>query len=256
MFIITLFWAEEQIMKNYKITIQYDGTRYSGWQRQGNTGNTIQEKFENVLNIMCSHKVEINASGRTDAGVHAICQVANFKCDTGYNCEQIMEYLNNYLPEDILVTSATEADDRFHARLNAVSKTYVYTIATKKPDVFKRKYVYRVESKPDISKMITASEYFVGTHDFKGFCSDKTKKSTVRTINSIEIKSGDSTIEIIINGSGFLYNMVRIISGTLLDIGLGKMDIGIINEVFETKDRTKAGTTLPAQGLMLKQVYY
>ena len=243
-------------MKNYKMTIQYDGTKYNGWQRQGNTQNTIEEKIENVLYKMTNAKTEVFASGRTDRGVHAKCQVASFKCNTQLECDDIKNYLNNYLPEDILITSLEQADERFHARLNAKSKTYVYTIATQKPDVFVRKYVYHSELVPDVQKMIQASNKFLGTHDFKGFCSDKTKKSTVRTINSIKIEEGEGLITITINGSGFLYNMVRIIAGTLFDIGLGKLDQSVIDTVFKTRERQLAGTTLPARGLMLFKVFY
>ena len=140
-------------MKNYKITIQYDGTKYNGWQRQKNTKNTIQEKFESVLDKMCGQPVEIFASGRTDAGVHAEAQVANFKCETDKTVVEIKDYLNHYLPADILVKFVEEVPERFHSRLNAVSKTYEYTIATKKPDVFMRKYVYFENTRPDIEKM-------------------------------------------------------------------------------------------------------
>lgn len=242
---------------NYRITVQYDGTRYNGWQRQGNTKNTIQEKFENVLSVMCGRKTEIFASGRTDAGVHAMAQTANFKCDVDMTCDEICDYLNHYLPSDILVTSVAEAPERFHSRLNAVSKTYEYTIATEKPDVFIRKYVFKSEKKPDTDKMRNAAKLLLGTHDFKGFSSVKrTKKSTVRTINEIEITEKGGLIKIKINGSGFLYNMVRIISGTLLEIGTGDLGESVIGEVFETKSRESAGATLPACGLMLKEVYY
>ena len=244
-------------MKNYKITIQYDGTRYNGWQRQGNTKNTIQERFENVLEKMCGKKTEIFSSGRTDAGVHALCQVANFKCEVDMTCDEIMAYLNHYLPEDVKVTSTEEADERFHSRLNAVSKTYEYSIATAKPDVFIRKYVYTVECAPDVQKMLEASKKLLGTHDFKGFSSlGKTKKSTVRTINSIDVAMDDDIIRITINGNGFLYNMVRIISGTLYEIGTGKLDPSVIDKVFETCTRENAGVTFPAQGLKLVGVYY
>ena len=182
-------------MKNYKITIQYDGTRYNGWQKQGNTKNTIQEKFENVLSRMCGCNIEILASGRTDAGVHAQAQTANFKCDTDMTCDEIMDYLNRYLPDDILVTSVCEADERFHSRLNAVSKTYEYTFSLSKADVFMRKYVYVPEKAPDAAKMREASKKLIGTHDFKGFSSvGKTKKSTVRTINCIDITEKDNLI--------------------------------------------------------------
>ncbi|MBE7032093.1 MAG: tRNA pseudouridine(38-40) synthase TruA [Ruminococcaceae bacterium] len=244
-------------MKNYKITVQYDGTRYNGWQRQGNTQNTIQERFENVLSKMCGKNIEVFASGRTDAGVHAEAQTANFKCDTELSAEEIKEYLNQYLPQDILVTSVTEADERFHSRLNAVSKTYEYKIATRKPDVFIRKFVYFADDVPNVEKMRLSAKQIVGTHDFKGFSSvGKTKKSTVRTINYIEIFEEDGIITIRINGSGFLYNMVRIISGTLYEIGTGKLDERVISEVFETKCREAAGTTLPACGLKLIEVFY
>ncbi len=244
-------------MKNYKITIQYDGTKYNGWQRQGNTKNTIQEKFENVLERMCQHPIEIYASGRTDGGVHAKAQVANFKCDVGISSNEIMEYLNRYLPEDVLVTDVEEADEHFHSRLNAVSKTYEYSIAVKKSDVFVRKYVYTVDEEIDVEKMRHASKLFLGTHDFKGFSSvGKSKKSTVRTINSIDISENNGLIKIKINGSGFLYNMVRIICGTLYEIGIGKLSVDVIDDVFNSKDRKMAGVTLPACGLALEKVFY
>ena len=244
-------------MKNYRITVQYDGTKYNGWQKQGNTKNTIQERFENVLSKMCGSNVEIFASGRTDAGVHALGQTANFKCDTDMNEEEILKYLNKYLPEDVRVTSIEEADIRFHSRLNAVSKTYEYTIATEKPDVFMRKYVYFPGKKPDVEKMRSAAGQIVGKHDFKGFSSlGKTKKSTIRTVNSIEIEEENELIKIRINANGFLYNMVRIISGTLYDIGCGELSQSVIEEIFEEKIREKAGITLPASGLKLVKVYY
>lgn len=244
-------------MKNYKMIIFYDGTKYNGWQRQGNTQNTIQEKFENVISKMCGEKVEIHASGRTDRGVHADAQVANFKCNTSLSCQEIKEYLNHYLPEDILVKTVEEADERFHSRLNAVSKTYEYKIATEKPDVFIRKYVFVTDRKFDIEAMQKGAEKLLGTHDFKGFSSlGKTKKSTVRTINFISITEENGIISVKINGSGFLYNMVRIIVGTLLDIGEGKLPLSVIDEIFEEKLREKAGATLPACGLRLVEVFY
>ncbi|MBO5733491.1 MAG: tRNA pseudouridine(38-40) synthase TruA [Clostridia bacterium] len=245
-------------MKNYKISIQYDGTKYNGWQRQKNTKNTIQEKFESVLSKMCTHNVEIFASGRTDAGVHAEAQVANFKCNTNKTPEEIKEYLNHYLPRDILVTSIKEVPERFHSRLNAVSKTYEYTIATKKPDVFTRKYVYFVEDGcPDVEKMKEVSQVFLGTHDFLGFSSvGKTKKSTVRTINFIDIEESDGLIKIKINADGFLYNMVRIIAGTIFDAAKGKISANDIINIFSAKIRAGAGVTLPACGLKLIEVFY
>lgn len=244
-------------MKNYRIVVQYDGTRYNGWQRQGNTKNTIQERFENVLFEMCGTNVEVFASGRTDAGVHAEAQIANFKCSTSMTCNEIKKYLNHYLPQDILVTNIEETDERFHSRLNAVSKTYEYKIATQKPDVFIRKYVYVTDKQPDIKIMKKAATELCGTHDFKGFSSvGRSKKSTVRTINYIDITEEKGIISIKINGNGFLYNMVRIIAGTLFEIGTGDKDISVIQKVFDTKDRQYAGITLPACGLILKEVFY
>lgn len=244
-------------MKNYKITVQYDGARYNGWQKQGNTKNTIQERFENVLTKMCGRDIEIFASGRTDAGVHAESQVANFKCEIDMSCGEIMDYLNHYLPEDILVTSIAEADERFHSRLNAVSKTYEYVIATKKPDVFIRKYVFATDQNPDVEKMRSAAKLLLGKHDFKGFSSvGRTKKSTVRTINFIDITEENDIIRIKINGNGFLYNMVRIIAGTLFEIGTGKLSASDIEKIFDDKARENAGATLPACGLKLVEVFY
>ena len=245
------------LMKNYKLTIQYDGTKYNGWQKQGNTKNTIQERFENILFRMCGEETEIFASGRTDAGVHAEGQVANFKTRIDKTCEEITSYLNCYLPEDIVVKKTEEVQERFHSRLNAVSKTYEYSIVTKKPEVFIRKYVTKVEKKPDIEKMKKASELILGKHDFKGFSSvGKTKKSTVRVINFIDIYEEKDIIRIRINATGFLYNMVRIISGTLYQIGTGELSEKVIDEVFESGIREKAGITLPPQGLKLIEVFY
>lgn len=244
-------------MKNYRITIQYDGTRYHGWQRQGNTGNTIQEKFEAVLSKMCGCSVEIFASGRTDAGVHAKEQTANFKCETDMTPDEIMTYLNHYLPEDIAVLSIKEADMRFHSRLSAVSKTYVYQMATQKPDVFMRKYVFHSQERPDLSVMQEAAKKLLGTHDFKGFSSvGRTKKSTVRTLYDIQISEQNGLISFQIKGSGFLYHMVRILVGTLYEIGIGKKDARVIDEILQEKNRELAGPTLPAKGLQLARVAY
>lgn len=244
-------------MTNYKITVSYDGTRYNGWQRQGNTNNTIQEKLENVISIMCNKKNEVFSSGRTDAGVHAFKQTVNFKCDTDMSTTEIMEYLNRYLPEDILIKDITIVDERFHSRLNAISKTYCYSITYQKPDVFMRKYVYYTDEVADIELMKEASKKLVGTHDFLGFSSlGKSKKSTVRTVNFIDISDDDGIIRIRINADGFLYNMVRIICGTLYDIGCGKISPDVIDEVFKSKVRSDAGVTFPAKGLMLMEVIY
>ena len=245
-------------MNNYNIIIQYEGTRYNGWQKQGNTPNTIQEKFENILYKMTEKRVEINASGRTDAGVHAKGQCANFKCDTDMSDEEVLKYINHYLPEDIRVLEIEKAPERFHARLSAKAKTYEYKIsASKKPDVFKRRTVYAIENELDIELMKKASEKLLGEHDFVGFSSlKKVKKSTVRNISSIEIKEDDDVIKFTITGNGFLYNMVRIVVGTLVEIGAGERDIKSIDEIFESKQRVNAGITMPAKGLTLLEVLY
>ncbi len=245
-----------KIMKNYKIKVQYDGTRYNGWQRQGNTKNTIEERFESVLSKMAGHSVEVFASGRTDAGVHALGQVANFKCKTPLLPDEIKEYLNHYLPEDVAVTEIEEADERFHSRLLAKSKTYEYRIALAKPDVFIRKYVFFSPGEVDLSAMKSAAELLLGKHDFKGFSSDKTKKSTERTIYSLDVLLNENLLTIRINGSGFLYNMVRIIAGTLLSVGRGERTPENICEVFAANNRELAGPTLPACGLTLIEVFY
>ncbi|MBR1970154.1 MAG: tRNA pseudouridine(38-40) synthase TruA [Clostridia bacterium] len=244
-------------MINYALLIEYDGTRYNGWQKQGNTPNTIQERFENILFKLCGKKVEIFASGRTDKGVHAKGQVANFKCEIDMHPEEIKDYFNKYLPEDIRIINAKIEDERFHSRLNAKSKTYEYNIATVKPSVFNRKYVYHTEDSVNVEKMKRAAAKLLGTHDFIGFSSvKKTKKSTIRTINSIDILEESGIITIRINGNGFLYNMVRIITGTLFEIGTGKKEAGVIDEVFKLKERSLSGETLPACGLTLESVYY
>lgn len=245
-------------MQNYKMTIQYDGTRYSGWQRQTNTDKSIQGKIEEVLSKMCSHKVEIHGSGRTDAGVHAIGQVASFKVDTDRSCEEIMDYLNTYLPEDIAVTDVCGVDDRFHARLTNCRKTYLYRInnANISP-VFERKYVYTIKDPLDVEKMKKAASYLIGQHDFVGFSSvKKVKKSTIRTIYAASIEQVGSEIRMYITGNGFLYNMVRIITGTLIEVGMGKKDCECVKAVLDGKNREDAGFTAPSQGLTLYEVIY
>lgn len=246
-------------MQNYKITIQYDGTKYQGWQRLKDSDKSIQGKIENVLSEMCGHKIEIHGSGRTDAGVHAMGQVASFKMETDRSEGEICDYLNEYLPEDIAVTRVEKAEERFHARLTKSIKTYVYRISCSKiPPIFERKYVYRAEKELDVEKMKKAASYLVGKHDFLGFSSvKKVKKSTVRTIYDIQTeKNGQDEIKIIVTGDGFLYNMVRIISGTLIEIGQGTKDCEDIVKVFETKKREYAGFTAPPQGLTLYAVEY
>lgn len=245
-------------MKNYKIIIEYDGSRYNGWQRQGNTQNTVQEKIENVLGEMVGHKIEINGSGRTDKGVHAKAQTASVKMETPLVCSGIRDYLNRYLPEDIGVSEVCEADGRFHARLSAKSKTYVYRILNSPvPNVFERKYMFSFAENLNVEKMNSAAKLFLGTHDFLGFSSvGKTKKSTVRTVTDISVVRLGGEVRIEISGNGFLYNMVRIISGTLLEIGLGKRHENSVEQIFVSRTRSLAGPALPAKGLTLLRVDY
>lgn len=244
-------------MKNYKVVLQYDGSRYDGWQKQGNTGNTIQGKLEAVLEKLAGKPVEVHGSGRTDAGVHALAQTANFHMEGERSPREVKDYLNQYLPEDIAVIHAQDVPERFHSRLNVVSKTYVYRIETgdKKP-VFERKYLYGLGQRMDLEKMREAAEYLIGEHDFQSFCAGKKKKSTVRRIDKIEISREGSQVTLMFKGNGFLYNMVRIMTGTLIEVGLGKRTTESVKEALEAKDRLKAGYTAPAEGLFLKTVEY
>ena len=245
-------------MKNYGIHIQYDGTRYSGWQKQGNTQNTIQGKIETVLEKMTDSEIEIHGSGRTDAGVHALQQVANFKCDTPKTPDQIMEYLNMYLPLDIRITSIWEAAPRFHARLNATKKHYRYIIDTNPyQDVFTRKYATHLPGNYDLHAMKEAAALLTREHDFKSFCENKhMKKSTVRTIYEISFSFENGILTIDFFGNGFLYHMVRILTGTLLEVGTHEKNPKETDTILQAKDRLSAGFTAPPQGLFLVEVFY
>lgn len=245
-------------MQNYKIVIQYDGTRYRGWQGQNSTDQTIQGKIEYVLSEMAGEPIEITGSGRTDAGVHAIGQVANFHWKADGNCEQIRDYLNHYLPEDIAVSSVEKVDERFHSRYQAEAKTYLYRIHTDKiPNVFARKYVYDYQTPLDIARMKKAALLLTGTHDFKSFCGNKKmKKSTVRTIYEIRIEETEQEVQIFYTGNGFLQNMVRILTGTLIEIGDGRRTPESVIEILTAENREAAGYTAPACGLTLVNVRY
>ena len=244
-------------MKNFKLLIEYDGSRYYGWQRQPEH-ETIQGKLENVLSLMCQKKVEVIGAGRTDAGVHAKGMVANVSMDTELSEQEIRAYLNRYLPDDIAVTEVKTASPRFHARYNAVGKTYCYTCYDGEvKSVFDRKYITHLEEKPDSTKMRQAAEILMGEHDFRNFCvNPRMKKSTVRCVDKIEIVRKGDYIIFTFHGTGFLQNMVRIMVGTLLEVGYGRMTCEQVANVLETKDRQKAGPTAPAQGLCLISVDY
>lgn len=243
---------------NYKLTVQYDGSRYKGWQSQKETEATIQGKLSAVLTQLDGAPVEVQGSGRTDAGVHAMGQVANAVLKKDISPRELMDYCNHYLPEDIGVSAVEPADSRFHARLNAVKKTYVYRIwNSKMPNVFERKWMYSIEEPLDVEAMCRAREQLLGTHDFAAFCAAKgKKKSTVRTIYSLDIQSIGQEIRITVTGNGFLHHMVRIMVGTLVEIGLGKRSPQEIPSILEDKTREKAGITMPARGLILWQVMY
>ena len=243
---------------NYKLTIQYDGTRYDGWQRQGNTHNTLQGRLEGVLSRMVGKPVEIQGAGRTDAGVHARGQVASVHLPGGYTSQEIQSYLNRYLPEDVAVVEVAEVEERFHARLSAKGKEYRYHIRMGTvPDVFARKYQYRVEEPLDISAMERAAKYLVGKHDFRSFCGNRRfKKSTVREISHIGVEVCGNDLTLVYRGDGFLYNMVRILTGTLLEVGLGERPPESMTDVLQARERTAAGKTAPAQGLVLQEVFY
>lgn len=245
-------------MQNYKMIVAYDGTRFYGWEHQPNTDMTIQGKLESVLSIMTDSMVQVLGAGRTDAGVHAKGMVCHAHIETDKTPEEIRDYMNKYLPDDICVREVRIASDRFHSRYNAIGKTYCYTcyIGDTKP-LFNRKYVYTPPEKPDVEKMREAAKYLIGEHDFASFCSNpRMKKSTVRIVDKIEIEQSGGYLNLTYHGTGFLQHMVRILTGTLLEVGMGRRTPESIEELIELKDRKKAGFTAPAQGLCLIEVDY
>ncbi len=244
--------------QNYKMILSYDGTKYLGWERQPGRENTIQGKLENVLSRMTGQEVEVIGAGRTDAGVHALGMAANVRLETGLTESEIRDYLNTYLPEDISVREVRAASARFHSRYNAVGKTYRYTcwVDPVKP-VFERKYVYVAEEVPDVARMRRAAECLVGEHDFASFCGNpRRKKTTVRRLDSIEIREEAPYLTFTYHGNGFLQYMVRILTGTLLEVGYGKRAPESMEELLEAKERAQAGFTAPAKGLCLLEVDY
>lgn len=246
-------------MRNIKIIIQYDGSRYNGWQRLGDSDKTIQGKLEQVLSRMTGEDIKVIGSGRTDAGVHALRQTANFKTGDPRPVEDIQNYLNQYLPDDIAVVEAMEVPERFHSRLNALSKTYVYRVWNQPyPHPFLRKYsLYIPQPFLKVKAMNKAAQYLIGEHDFTSFASGASKKkSNVRMITDIRFVKNDGMLEISIDGDGFLYNMVRIIIGTLLEVGLGNITPETVKDMLDSLERQKSGPTAPPQGLFLADVRY
>ncbi|MFS0644936.1 tRNA pseudouridine(38-40) synthase TruA [Siminovitchia sp. 179-K 8D1 HS] len=245
-------------MQRYKGTIEYDGSGFSGYQIQPK-GRTVQEEIEKVLKKM--HKgrhVPVTASGRTDAGVHARGQVIHFDSGLSLPSERWVKALNSLLPDDISLLNVEAAAPEFHARYDAVGKTYKYFLYNREArDPFKRHYYAHVRGKLDIGRMRKAAQFLAGTHDFTSFCSAKTEMTNkVRTISRLEIDDRHPELVFTFTGNGFLYNMVRIMVGTLLEVGTGKLDPQDIPDILAAKDRRLAGKTAPAQGLYLWEVYY
>ena len=244
-------------MRNLRLDICYDGTRYRGWQRLSGDENTIQGKLETALSRILGEPIEISGSGRTDAGVHAEGQVANFHCESTMAASEILSQLRRYLPEDIGIYACKDCSDRFHARLNAKEKTYRYRIWNSgDPCVFDRRYVTVMPEPLDVEAMNRAAVHFLGQHDFSAFCGNpRFKKSTVRFIRALDICRVGKEIQVTVTGNGFLHNMVRIIVGTLVEVGRGQRAAESIPELFGGK-RADAGFLVPPQGLCLQEVAY
>lgn len=244
-------------MRNIKLTIEYDGKDFNGWQKQPNKLN-IQGEIERAIYNITKEEVDLIGSGRTDAGVHAFGQIANFKTNSNISIEKMAIAINSQLKNSIVVKKAEEVDERFHSRYNAKRKTYRYVINnTEYGSAIYRNLEYHFPIKLNVENMKEAAKFFEGEHDFKAFKSSGTSgKNSVRTIYKAEVRTDGERILIELTGTGFLYNMVRIISGTLLDVGLGKIEPSEIEDIINSKDRTRAGKTLPAHGLYLVKVNY
>lgn len=245
-------------MANYRLTLCYDGTRWKGWQKQGNTEQTIQGKLEALLSRLLEQPVEVAGSGRTDAGTHARMQVASFRAKTNWSDQAFLAALRQYLPADIGAISLERVEPRFHARLSCTGKTYVYRIwNSDQPNVFERNYLYRICEPLDVPAMRLAADDLCGTHDYRAFCSLKRfKKSTVRRVESIVIEELGPELRFTVSGDGFLYHMVRILVGTLLEVGRGNLRPEDMADILASQDRSRAGETVPACGLCLTEVRY
>lgn len=263
-------------MKNILLTIEYDGTQFAGWQRQPKQ-RTAQGVLEKALSEVCQKEIKINGTSRTDSGVHAYGQRANFKADLGIPVDKLMFATNNYLSKevdiiggigDMKVIKVEEVPLEFHARFDAKAKTYIYKIRNaRETDVFDRNFCYQIARSLNINAMRKAAEEIVGSHDFKCFQAQGGKiiDDTVRTIMNLQIYQDileegkdfvDQILTIEVTGDGFLYNMVRIIVGTLVDVGTGKISSKKMGEIIESKERQRAGHTAPPQGLYLTDVFY
>ena len=243
-------------MFNYKMVFSYDGSRYKGWQKLGGNELTIQGTIEKAISVVLDYPVEIHGSGRTDGNVHANGQVANAKIPFGLK-EDFLEQTNKLLPEDIQMLEVERVSNQFHARYSAVEKTYRYYVDTnEKANVFKRKYRYHYPEKLDKRAMEHAAKYLIGTKDFSSFTDDKSEKDKVRTIYEIQILENAGVYEFVYVGDGFLQHMIRIVTGTLLEIGSGKRQPEELAKIIESKERAKAGFMTPGKGLFLDKVKY
>lgn len=244
-------------MRNILITIEYDGKNYVGWQMQNN-GISIEEEVKTAIEKLTKEKIKLYGSGRTDSGVHALGQTASFYTNSNINVDKLPYGINSFLPEDIRVIKAEEKEIDFHARYSAKGKEYIYLIYNR--SIMNPIYDGRASHvfyKLDLDKMKRASKDLIGIHDFSGFMgSGSSVKSTVREIYDIDISKDNDLIKIKVSGSGFLYNMVRIIVASLIDIGRGRFDETRIKEILETKQRSMANVTAPAVGLYLNKVFY
>lgn len=246
-------------MRNIKLTIEYDGSRYQGWQRlgKGESQNTIANKITEVIKKMTNEDVELFCGARTEVGVHAYAQIANFKTTTDMKLYEIRQYLNRYLPMDIAVTEVEEKPERFHASLNATSKIYMYRmVISEVPSVFDRKYTYYSFKKPDVDAMKQAALLLVGKHDFKDFSTVKKSKSTEKEIYDIDIYADDEEIQFTIHANDFLHNMPRMLISTLIDIGLGNRKKEEIEDIFNPASKTTGSAPCDPKGLYLQEVLY
>lgn len=244
-------------MRNIKLMIEYDGTNYFGWQKQ-KLGHTLQGTIEKAINKLTGEDIELIGSSRTDSGVHAKGYVANFKTNSTIPADSFREAINTKLPADIVILKSSEVGLEFHSRYNSKGKTYTYTILNSDiPTAIGRNYAYHLRGKFNIENMEETCKYFIGTHDFKAFKSDGSSvKTTVRTISDLHIELDKNYIKFLITGDGFLYNMVRIIVGTLLQVGRGKKSPLDVKRLIDTKERKGVGMCVPALGLVLEEVFY
>ena len=244
-------------MRNIKLTIEYDGTSYGGWQKQKNN-RTIQQCIEEAIKLLTGEDVELIGSSRTDAGVHAKGMVANFITNSQIPADKFREAINTKLPDDIGIIKSEEVDRNFHSRYDSKGKTYCYTLVNRYEKVcIGRNYVYQVRDELNYDLMKEAAKYFLGKHDFKAFKTNGSSvKTSVRTISGLELELKDDVIKIFVSADGFLYNMVRIIVGTLIEVGKGKIKPESIERIIKNGDRSKAGPCVPPNGLVLEKVFY